>query len=227
MIKRCLLIGLVPILFSAFSLPALAGEPAADGKKQEPAAEIAALLDRLGKGVAGFQTLKTEFTQEKRLAVFQHAVVLKGRIVLQKPGRIAWHVDTPVKYSVVISDASVRQWDEDTDRVQEISLAKNPMLQNVLHQLTVWFSGSYGALIKDYDIEVAQTSPYAFRFEPKKTNMAAKVVKQIQVEFREDQKYLRRITIVEQGGDSTVITFTGTLFDVPLDARDFEVKRRV
>lgn len=225
--RKNLTIGLVPILLVLFLSPvARAAGPAADAKRNGPA-DAAALLDRLGREVAGFRTLKTEFTQEKRLAVFQNAVVLKGRIVLQKPDRIAWHVDTPVRYSVVISDASVRQWDEDTGRVQEISLAKNPVLQNALHQLTVWFSGSYGSLLKGYDVEVAQASPAAFRFLPKGTNMAAKVVKEIRIEFREDHKYLRKLTIIEQGGDSTDITFTGTLFDVPIDARDFEVKQRV
>lgn len=196
----------------------------AENKAQEPAA---AQLERLGREASVFQTLKTGFTQEKRLAVFQNTVVLTGRIVLQKPNRVAWHVDAPVRYSVVISDSSVRQWDEDTDRVQEISLAKNPVLQNVLNQLTVWFSGDYRSLLKDFDVETAKQTPPAFRFSPKKTAMAAKIIRDIEIEFREDRKYLRTISIHELGGDSTVITFTDTQFDVPLEERDFEVKRRV
>lgn len=226
MIKRCFLIGLAPVLLLSFFVPTGArSEAALENREERP--DIAALLDRLGKDAAGFQTLKTEFTQEKHLAVFQNTVVLKGRIVLQKPNRVAWHVDTPVKYSVVISDASVRQWDEDANQVQEISLAKNPVLQNVLHQLTVWFSGDYGALLKDFDVVVTRQSPPAFRFSPKKTNMAVKIIKDIEIEFRDDRKYLRSIAIHELGGDSTVITFTGTQFNVPLEGRDFEVKRRV
>jgi hypothetical protein len=127
----------------------------------------------------------------------------------------------------VISDASIRQWDEDTDRVQEISFAKNPVLRNVMQQLTVWFSGEYRPLLKDFDVLVISERPAVLRFMPMKSSMVAKIVKQVQIEFREDNKYLRRLTITEQSGDSTSITFTGTLFDVPLDARDFEVKRRV
>ncbi len=207
-------------------LPA-AGEEQAAGTAVRQSADVAALLDSLGRDVSRFQTLKTDFTQEKRLAVFQNTVVLRGRIFLQKPARIAWHVDAPLKYSVIISDASIRQWDEDTDRVQEITLAKNPVLQNVMQQLTVWFSGTYSSLLKDYEVLVDGEHPVRLRFTPKKTSMTAKVVKQVQIEFREDNKYLRRLTIIEQGGDSTSITFTGTLFDVPLDASDFEVKRRV
>lgn len=223
---RYLLIGLAPMLLLSSALSA-AGEEQAAGHAARQSADVAALLDSLGRNVSRFQTLKTDFTQEKRLAVFQNTVLLRGRIFLQKPARIAWHVDAPLKYSVVISDASIRQWDEDTDRVQEITFAKNPVLQNVMQQLTVWFSGDYSSLLKDYEVLVAGERPVILRFTPKKTSMAAKVVKQVQIEFREDNKYLRKLTITEQGGDSTSITFTGTVFDVPLDARDFEVKRRV
>lgn len=225
-IYRYLLIGLVPLLFLRFPLPAAGEEPAAGHAAQQPP-DAAALLESLGKDVARFQTLRTDFTQEKRLAVFQNVVTLRGRIFLQKPGRIAWHVDSPVKYSVVISDSSIRQWDEDTDRVQEINFAKNPVLQNVMQQLTVWFSGEYRPLLKDFDVLVVGDRPVILRFTPKKGSVSAKVVKNVLIEFREDNKYLQRLTITEQGGDSTSITFTGTLFDVPVDPRDFEVKRRV
>ncbi|OGW42615.1 MAG: hypothetical protein A2X57_00920, partial [Nitrospirae bacterium GWD2_57_8] len=174
-----------------------------------------------------FNTLKTEFRQEKHLAIFRDAVVLQGRIFLQKPNRIAWHVDRPVKYSVVISDTTVRQWDEETDRVQQVSLAGNPILQNVLRQLTVWFSGAYGTLLEEYDVLVIESSPVVLRFQPKKNNMASRMVRHIQVEFRDDGRYLKKITVLEQGGDRTDITFTNTLFDVPVESGDFEVKRRV
>lgn len=220
-------IGFVPVLFLLFVSVGLRGTAATATDPQTPASDAVALLERLGRDMAGFRTLKTEFVQEKHLAVFKNAVVLRGRIIIAKPDRIAWHVDAPVKYSVVISGSSVRQWDEDSDRVQEISLAKNLILKNALQQLTVWFSGSYASLVKDYDIAVMETSPYAFRFTPRKKAVASRVVKEIRVEFRNDHRYLRKISILERGGDSTDITFTDTLFDAPLEANDFEVKRRV
>jgi outer membrane lipoprotein-sorting protein len=225
-IKLLLIMGLLPLLFAALLLPvqgrAEEGPAAAPG---HPPAAV--LLDRLGKEASRFNTLKTEFRQEKHLAIFRDAVVLQGRIFLQKPNRIAWHVDRPVKYSVVISDTTVRQWDEETDRVQQVSLAGNPILQNVLRQLTVWFSGAYGTLLEEYDVLVIESSPVVLRFQPKKNNMASRMVRHIQVEFRDDGRYLKKITVLEQGGDRTDITFTNTLFDVPVESGDFGVKRRV
>ena len=86
------------------------------------------LLRTIGKKVSNFKSLKTDFVQEKDLAMFRKKIVLRGRIYMQKPSMLAWHVDKPVKYSVVITDKAIRQWDEDTNKVQEMSLCKEPDL---------------------------------------------------------------------------------------------------
>jgi outer membrane lipoprotein-sorting protein len=212
------------LCFLSFFLLGAAGVSSA-GATEAPG--IAELLGRLGEKVSRFKTLKTDFVQEKNLAIFKRKILMRGRIYLQKPDTIAWHVDTPVKYSVVITDKAIRQWDEDTDQVQEIPLSKNPMFKLVLTQLTTWFSGNYGTLLNDYTVKVLQQHPYVFEFVPKETNVSRKIVKSITITFREDEKYLERILIREMSGDSTTITFEKTLIDVPIDGRFWEVKRRV
>jgi outer membrane lipoprotein-sorting protein len=188
---------------------------------------VSELLTRIGEKVAEFKTLKTDFVQEKNLAIFKRKIIMRGRIYLQKPNTIAWHVDKPVKYSVLITDTAIRQWDEDTDQVQEIPFSKNPVFKIVLNQLTTWFSGNYGSLLNEYTVKVMQQQPYVFEFMPKETNFSRKIVKSITVTFREDEKYLEKIKIQEMSGDSTTITFEHTVIDVPIDSRFFEVKRRV
>jgi outer membrane lipoprotein-sorting protein len=188
---------------------------------------IPELLQRIGEKVSEFKTLKTDFIQEKDLAIFKRKIVMRGRIYLQKPNTIAWHVDKPVKYSVLITDTAIRQWDEDTDQVQEIPFSKNPVFKIVLNQMTTWFSGNYGSLLNEYTVKVMQQRPYVFEFMPKESNFSRKIIKSITVTFREDEKYLEKIKIQEMSGDSTTITFEHTVIDVPIDSRFFEVKRRV
>ncbi len=184
---------------------------------------MTAFLNELGKSVSGFNSLKTEFTQEKEMAMFKEKLIMKGRIYLQKPGKVAWHVDSPVRYSVLITDKLIRQWDEDTNKVQEVSLTKNPLFQNVLNQLTVWFSGDYSSLLPVNTIRVTHDSPLAIEFLPTDRNVAGKVIRSITVTFREDRKYLQQIRIREVSGDVTTISFINTLLNVPLDSSSFDV----
>ncbi len=193
----------------------------------DEASDVHDMLRGLGEKVSNFKSLKTNFVQEKNLAIFKNKIILRGRIYLQKPNNIAWHVDEPVKYSVLITDKSIRQWDEDTNQVQEIALSGNPVFQNVLNQLTVWFSGDYVSLLKDYNVRILKKSPLAFEFSPKENNVAGKIIKSITIGFREDKQYLQQIKILELSGDSTIIIFKDTVFNAPINNLDFEVKRRV
>lgn len=205
----------------------LAAAPAAAddaGARALPStADLPAFLNALGKKISSFTTLKTDFRQEKEMALFTEKVVLKGRIYIQKPGRIAWHVDRPMRYSVVITDKLVRQWDEETSRVQEISLSSNPVFQTVLGQLTLWFSGEYGSLLASHEVKVLTQEPLVMEFRPREGEMSRKVIKSITITFREDLHYLEQISIHELSGDVTTIRFMNTLLNEPLDSSSFEV----
>lgn len=205
--------------------PVFAAEKTAVGPAET--AELTEFLNDLGKTTSDFKTLKTEFAQEKEMALFRDKLVLTGRIYLEKPNKVAWHVDAPLRYSVLITDKVVRQWDEDTNKVQEISLAKNPIIQNVLSQLTVWFSGDYGSLIEVNRVRIVTHDPLVIEFVPTDKNISRKVIKSVAVTFRRDRKYLQQIRIQEQGGDVTTIRFINTLLNVPLDKSNFEVKGHV
>ncbi len=199
----------------------------AQENKKDGVTDVSVLLSRLGRQVSDFRSLKTDFVQEKNLAIFQNKIILKGRIYLQKPGRLAWHVDKPVKYSVLITDTMIRQWDEDTDQVQEISLSKNPVFKVALGQLTAWFNGDYISLLDDYTVRIRRRDPFVLEFSPKETNAAIKFIKSVTITFREDEKYLKRIKIQEQSGDATTLFFEGTVLNAPLEERFFKVNRRV
>ncbi len=200
---------------------------AGEERTAQDRSDVAALLDGVGKTVSDFKTLKTDFVQEKEMAMFTEKLVIKGRIYLAKPSKVAWHVDSPIRYSVLITDKLIRQWDEDTNQVQEISLAKNPIFRNVLDQLTVWFSGDYSSLLATNHVRVTAAEPLTIEFSPRDNNVAKKVIKSITISFRPDRKYLQQIRIRELNGDTTTLSFNNTVINAPLDDRSFEVKGHV
>lgn len=182
------------------------------------------VLQRLESNVASIKTLSTSFTQKKQLAAFSHEIEMSGMVYIKKPSTLAWHVTEPIKYSVLITDSFIRQWDEDTDQVQQMSFKSNPMLSTALEQITVWFDGKYASLKKDYDIKLVSEAPVVLRFTPRTGNMSAKVIAEISVGLAPDERYLEWIKIVETGGDTTTITFSQTQFNEPLKDSHFEVK---
>jgi outer membrane lipoprotein-sorting protein len=220
---------------SAFIMAAAPPAARGEGKGETPAAseegkqssDTRELLLQMEQKVSDFNSLKTDFTQEKDLAVFRNKIIIKGRIYLQKPGTVAWHVDEPLKYSVLITDRFIRQWDEDTNQVQEIPLSKNPVFRVVIDQLTAWFSGRYMQLLDDYSVSVKNRQPLEMEFVPRETGSIKKIIKAITITFREDRKYLQKVRFDEVSGDSTTITFKNTIFNAPIDSADLEVKGRV
>jgi outer membrane lipoprotein-sorting protein len=186
-------------------------------------ADLNSVLNRLEKNMSGIKTLKTGFIQEKELAVFKQKVVLKGNVYIEKPARLAWHVNEPMKYRMVISQDMISQWDEDTNKVQKISLSKNPAFEAAIGQMREWFSGTYTPLLKEYEITVLKENPASLKFTPRAQSFAGNVIKSVTVDFRKDEKYIGRIFIEEKSGDTTTLNFTDTQLNISLDDSAWKV----
>ena len=185
--------------------------------------DLNAVLNRLEKKMSGIKTLKTGFVQEKELAVFKQKVVLKGTVYIEKPARLAWHVNEPMKYIMVISQDMISQWDEDTNKVQRISLSKNPAFEAAIGQMQKWFSGEYTPLLKEYEIVLLKENPASLKFTPRAATFAGNVIKSVTVDFRKDEQYINRIFIEEKSGDTTNLSFVDTHLNIPLEESVWKV----
>lgn len=180
-------------------------------------ANLNPVLGRLEKKMSGIKTLKTGFVQEKELAVFKQKIILKGTVYIEKPARLAWHVSEPMKYTMVISQNMIIQWDEDTNKVQKISLSGNPAFEAAIGQMRQWFSGIYTPLLKEYEIILLNENPTSLKFTPRTATFAGNVIKSVTVGFRKDEQYIDRIFIEEKSGDKTNLSFVETHLNIPLE----------
>jgi outer membrane lipoprotein-sorting protein len=189
-------------------------------------ADLNEVMVRLERRMAGIRSVQADFIQKKALSLLADVVTIEGRMALEGD-RFAWHVDTPVKYSLVVEGAVARQWDEETRRVRRDSLAGNPVFQSVNRQLGHWFSGRYSALLKEYRAAVVAGAPdWRLRFEPIAGTAAAKAVREVAVAFREDGRYIQRIEIVDQSGDRTSIEFSNVRVNEEVPPQTWQVERR-
>jgi outer membrane lipoprotein-sorting protein len=209
----------IPVLLLAvFSLtPSL---PAADGA---PPDDVLAFLE---KNLSQIQTIQADFVQTKTMTMFKQKLVIKGKMAIQNPDRVAWHVDEPVRYSFLINGAKLTQWDEDTDKVQSLALDKDPAFSAVFQQLTAWFSGRYTVLLESYTVAVEKREPYVLVFTPKAGSMVDGVIANVRVVFRADGRYIEELTIHEAAGNITVINFANAILNGPIDDKMWKVRRR-
>jgi outer membrane lipoprotein-sorting protein len=177
----------------------------------------------LEKSFSSIRTVQTRFTQEKTLRIFQRTIMLEGRLALENPDRLAWRIDSPIKYVLVLDGGYALQWDEETRKIQKTKTTGDPMFEEVLGQIEKWFSGKFRSLSKDYDLKVISHQPLKMEFVPKPESLSGKAVKRVAVSVRDDRKYVEEIEIEDVGGDLTKISFHDTILNEPIDASEWKV----
>jgi outer membrane lipoprotein-sorting protein len=217
---------LLALALSLYSISGSADPPVLEQPPDTPS-DIEEVLARLEEKVSALETLRADFIQEKRLSVLDRPLVLKGTIFVQKPDLFAWHVTEPLRYSLVIRDEMVREWNEDTNQLEEVSLSENPAFRMAIGQMRGWLSGAYRSMLGDYEVTVVEEDPISLEFIPRKTAFAREVIDSLTVVFESDERYIRRIRIMERNGDSTLLTFVDTLLDSPIDPSAWKAERRV
>lgn len=177
------------------------------------------------EGLQTVSTISSDFVQEKRLALFRDPLVIRGRLHLSTDGRFAWETHWPVRYKLVVAGGRVRQWDEETDRVQTISMRDNPAVSAIHAQMSVWFSGRFEELADAYAVELASAQPVVFVFKPNADTPAAEYLESVEVQLRPDGHYLDRVRILERSGDQTSISFLETVLNPDLPAETWDVQK--
>lgn len=191
------------------------------------AGDLEGVLVRLEDSVSGMQTLKTDFIQRKYLAVLDQPLVLKGSISMEKPDLFSWMVREPLRYSMVVRGEVIHQWDEDTQRVEKISLAKNPVFKMAIQQLRDWLSGAYRSMLGEYQVRVLDDEPISLEFVPRETAIAGEVIDRVTVVFDRDEHYIRQIEIFEKRGDRTLLTFANTVLNAPISPSAWKARQDV
>ncbi|MCD6328022.1 outer membrane lipoprotein carrier protein LolA [bacterium] len=222
-LRACRALSIITLCLAAFS--ASAGEASANTSGQI-GPDVEAVLQRLQKTMSSLTSLESGFVQRKSLAILDQELVLKGNLFVKRPAQLAWHVKTPLRYSMIIKDNVLYQWDEDTKKTTKSPLSKNPPMQKAVEQMKQWLSGEYLLLSREYEVSVIKSCPVVLKFVPRKSSVISKVIKSIEISFRPDEKYIQEIRIQEKCGDSTRLIFSDTRLNEKIDASVWEIPPR-
>lgn len=182
--------------------------------------EVGEALANITRQMADLKSVQVDFVQEKKMAIFSAPIVLRGTLSWERPDSFAWHIVSPIQYAVVMRQGVARQWEGEHNTVQEFKMNSNPIMRVASQQLQRWFSGNYQQLSEEYDVSLASHQPLILTCVPHKESPEAGFVARVSIQFREDLRYINKITIEEVSGDLTSIQFENSRLNetIPADA---------
>jgi len=211
-------------IICAIGMASLAMAEGPDTQPAGPATQATAeVLDPLQAQLRQVNTVQADFVEKRTLAMLNHQLTITGHFALEKPDKLIWIVDSPLRYAIRIDGDEVRQWDEDTHHVDVIHLGGDPTFKSISDQLKAWFLGDYSALAGSYDALMTRRQPLTLEFVPKADSMVAKMIARIGISFEPDERYIDTMSIDESGGDSTVVHFINTKINQPIGEETWEM----
>lgn len=176
-------------------------------------AQDSKLLERLQKLSGGINTLASDFTQEKYLAIFQDTLVSSGRFYFKKPDALRWELLHPVATGFVIIGDRGRRWHEKTGS-ESFDIDRDPIMNIVAQQLLDWTRADFDSLRKEYRIEVLAEQPARLRLDP--LFDTAGFLDHLLIVFASDGSHVQSVEVHEKDGDYTRLLFKNTVINQPL-----------
>ena len=162
-------------------------------------------------------SLRSDFVQIKRLKAFRKPLKITGELCMDRTGRFAWHVKSPIRYSCVIADGKFRQWDADTGKTLTLDMDSNPALQYLARSLAGFFSGDFTDMKKDFEAVSVSPDGFSGEMRPRQGTAAANFIRTIRFVFTDETLCaLRRVVISESSGDETDIEFLASVRNQPV-----------
>ena len=159
------------------------------------AEESAGILEKIRNGMGTVSTLQADFVQRKRIAALKHTLTIRGELALDRNGRMAWRVHSPMRYVCLIDGNSLTQWDEDSNSVLKLDASKNPALQVLAKSMGRYFAGRFDEMADEFSISVQ--GPLSLRLVPRGESVISRFIREIEVETSPDYSFITRVVIRE------------------------------
>jgi outer membrane lipoprotein carrier protein len=211
--RNLLLLGLCLVPPAAAVLAALPGAAAAAG----PTA------DEIGTRVQKFydatKTFRATFKQTYTIKVQNQQKVSTGKVVFEKPGKMAWQYDAPNGNRVVSDGNTIKVYEKENEQMYEMSVAKSQ------YPAALAFLMGNGQLTKDFSLRLLD--PAQMKFEggyvlegtPKEATPAYQKML-LYIDAQTSQ--VRRALILDAQGNRNRFDFDTPVVNQPVQKSEFD-----
>ena len=147
--------------------------------------------------------VRAQFEQQKKLAALNKTYVSKGTVLFSKNQGVLWQIQSPVKADLVVTARKLVQKTQRTSSQIEVDKTPYGSVATMFLQL---MSGNEAALAKNFNVVSANYSPTQWNVSlTPKSSLFKKLFVQVDAQ---GQRYVDRITILEQANNRTIIRFS-------------------
>ena len=172
-------------------------------------------LEALRKGFAGISDFTAEISQEKKISLMKRTLIATGTVRFRKPDTFFMEINAPFASRMLLRDSTLEQISGKEGEKNRIVLSPEQGLKRWFSKLTTPVT----ALPEGIAIQADLTNGvYTLSIAPQGKGQ----VKELTLMFLEDGT-IRRLTISEQNGDKSTMTFKKVKRNIGLADRDFRL----
>lgn len=179
-------------------------------------------MDDLNKMLSSYDTLFSNFTQEKRIELLDSIIQVKGELLIKKPGLLRWQMNSPVKQIIVINDSFVSIKNEDME-VKTYSLTGTPFMKDMLKVFINILENDWDKLKKIFKCSYSEEESM-ITLIPKQKIMKASI-KKISIFIDKDLKHIKWLKMIENNGDYSKTIFENIILDKSIDDASFVLQK--
>jgi outer membrane lipoprotein-sorting protein len=185
------------------------------------AKNVAALKDALARSNSEIQTVSSDFTQVKNMALLKEKIKSKGKFYFKKEDKVRIEYIQPYTYLMVMNGSQMLIKDE--QKTSKINTGNSKMMQSVNR---IMIDCMRGTMFQNSDFKTSafeSTSEYLLQLMPVNAAMK-KMFSGIEVYLDKKTLDVTQLVMTEQGGDHTNMAFINTRRNLPLNETLFKTK---
>lgn len=162
--------------------------------------------------------MSTSFIQEKHIDILDEVIVSKGKLDIIQPGKIAWRYIEPTEYSIIITPENTVIKNE--KGVQSYNTQSNSMFKYINEIVQATFSGEI-INRSDFEKRVSEEGTNYKVALTAKDNELSKYLEGVVIFFDKETLTMKKVSMLEPGGDFTDIIFKNLRTNIKIDETVF------